>query len=105
VQPCPRIPGETRRSGVAPPPGAAAGPHTAGRPSWQAALPPTAAGGLTAAAGVASMAGMVGQEGGPPMAVGVLGVELGVGVAGPSTRSGILVLAYGVGPGAAGLGV
>jgi hypothetical protein len=97
VQPGPPILGRTRRSGAAPPPGAAAGPHTVGRPSWQVAWPPTAAGALTGAA----CTGMVGQDGGPTMVVGVRGLERGVGAARLSTPVGIFGLAYGVGPGAA----
>jgi hypothetical protein len=112
VQRCPVIPAVTRFSGAAHPPGAAAGAPTGGGPSWQAAWPPTAAGvptaaaGVpTAAAGVASMAGVAGQVGGRPMAVGVFGLVIRVGVGGPSTRGGDFGLTYGVGPGAAGLAV
>jgi hypothetical protein len=46
---CPFIPGATGRSGATPPPGAAAGPHTVERPSWQAPWAPIAAGAPTAA--------------------------------------------------------
>ena len=45
--------------------------------------------GASAAAGVASIAGMVGQDGGPTMVVGVLGLQRGVGAARLPTRGGI----------------
>jgi hypothetical protein len=51
------------------------------------------------------MAGMVGQDGGPTMVVGVLGLQRGVGAARLPMRGGISGLAYGVGPGAARLAV
>jgi hypothetical protein len=94
---CPFIPGATGRSGATPPPGAAAGPHTVERPSWQAPWAPIAAGALTAA-GVAS----IGMIGGPTM-LGVLGLQLGIGADGLPTSGGTFGLAYGAGRGAAGL--
>ena len=81
---CPFIPGATGRSGATPPPGAAAGPHTVERPSWQAPWAPIAAGALTAA-GVAS----IGMIGGPTM-LGVLGLQLGIGRLAYLLRVGLL---------------